>query len=403
MKKRVLVFTTTYPRWKNDTDPPFVFELCRRLTDEFEIYVLTPHYPGAEAYEVMDGVRVQRFRYFFSKYEKLAGTIGILPTLKSNKMYYLVVPFFLTFSLISLLKTIREVKPDLVHAHWTIPLGFFAALAKTITHVPYVVTAHGADVFGLKGAFWTFMRRYVVKNASAVTAVSNAMKDALSPDHSLSDVKVVPMGVDSSLFKSSTRNDNKENRSDIIKTNKIIYVGRLTEKKGVIYLIRAMCEIVEQRPNVELSIVGSGELENQLRDEVETLSLSQYVIFCGAVPNHDLPGLYAQHEIFVAPSIQAKGGDTEGFGLTLVEASMAGCLVIGSRVGGIVDIVEHRETGLLVQEKDPSDIAKKVIYAFDNPTEAKMIAAKGQEKAKAQFDWSVISRQYSSILLQACD
>ncbi|SHO45773.1 glycosyltransferase family 4 protein [Desulfopila aestuarii] len=403
MKKRILVITTTYPRWKNDTDPPFVFELCKRLTDDFEIHVLTPCYPGSVENEVMDGVKVRRFRYFLRKYEKLAGSIGILPTLNNNKLYYFVIPFFLFFSLVSLFKAIRDVKPDLIHAHWTIPLGIFAAFAKTITHVPYVVTAHGADVFGLRGAFWTFMRRYVMRNASAVTAVSNALKDSLKMCHSLSDVKVVPMGVDSSLFASSSRITNQENRSDPTPTHRILYIGRLTEKKGVIYLIRAMRKIVEQKQNITLSIVGSGELENLLRDEVKKLSLSQYVNFCGAVTNHELPSLYAQHEMFVAPSIKAKGGDTEGFGLTLVEANMGGCLVIASQVGGIVDIIENGETGLLVREKDPADIAEKVIYAMDNPDEAKRIASKGQEMAKARFDWFVISQRYASILHDACN
>ena len=82
MKPRILVFTSTFPRWQNDTDPPFVYELCKRLTDDFDVHVLTPHYPGAKYEEIFCGVTVRRYRYFLPKFEKLAGSVGILPTLR---------------------------------------------------------------------------------------------------------------------------------------------------------------------------------------------------------------------------------------------------------------------------------------------------------------------------------
>ena len=95
MKLKLLVVTSTFPRWQNDTDPPFVYELSRRLTDTFDITVHAPHYPCAQTREIMDGMDIHRFRYFFASFEKLAGSTGILPTLHHNKLYYGLVPFFL--------------------------------------------------------------------------------------------------------------------------------------------------------------------------------------------------------------------------------------------------------------------------------------------------------------------
>ena len=83
MKKKVLVFTSTFPRWKNDTIPPFVYELSKRLTSDFDITVLTPNFPGAKKDEIVDGMKIHRFRYFpIEKFEKFASHEGILPTLK---------------------------------------------------------------------------------------------------------------------------------------------------------------------------------------------------------------------------------------------------------------------------------------------------------------------------------
>ncbi len=109
-KKKLLVVSSTFPRcqesmilehdqeqqfltWRNDTIPPFVYELSKRLTDDFDVYVLAPHYPGAKTFEIMDNMKVYRFRYFLEKYQKLAGNTAILPTLKKNKLFYFQVPF----------------------------------------------------------------------------------------------------------------------------------------------------------------------------------------------------------------------------------------------------------------------------------------------------------------------
>ena len=94
-KKHRLIVTSTFPRWKNDTDPPFVFELAKRLTNDFTVTVLTPNYTGALSYENIEGITVHRFRYFLKNFEKLAGSEGILPTLKRNRLFYLLVPFFI--------------------------------------------------------------------------------------------------------------------------------------------------------------------------------------------------------------------------------------------------------------------------------------------------------------------
>ena len=67
---KVLVLTSTFPRWKNDTTPPFVFELEKRLSKDFEIHILAPHHKGAKKEEIMEGLHVHRFQYFWMFYLK---------------------------------------------------------------------------------------------------------------------------------------------------------------------------------------------------------------------------------------------------------------------------------------------------------------------------------------------
>src|SRR6266550_2379820 len=86
-KKNVLVLASTFPRWDNDTTPPFVFELEKRLAKDFNIFVLAPHFVGARKHERMEGLTVHRFQYFWpSKMQKLCYEGGILPNIKKNKL-----------------------------------------------------------------------------------------------------------------------------------------------------------------------------------------------------------------------------------------------------------------------------------------------------------------------------
>ena len=92
--KRILVITSTFPRWKDDEDPPFVFELCKRLRAHYQVHVLAPHYPGSKTEEYLSGIYVQRFRYFFKPWERLAYQGGILSKLKHYPWQYGLLPFF---------------------------------------------------------------------------------------------------------------------------------------------------------------------------------------------------------------------------------------------------------------------------------------------------------------------
>lgn len=397
MKLRLLVFTSTFPRWENDTDPPFVYELCKRLTDEFDIYVVTPMYPGAAREQVIDRIHVMRFRYFLPAFEKLAGATGILPTIRNNKFYYLVVPFFLLASFFALWSAVRRVQPALIHAHWMIPQGAIACLVGKISRIRYVVTAHGADVFGLRGKSFDTVRTIIMRHADAMVAVSKALRDKLlSGNEDNCRIDIVPMGVDSMSFSRKEQSNFSENEKGKRSRN-VLYVGRLTEKKGVRYLLEGIANVKKYYPDVRLTVVGSGELESELTELAHILGLAETVHFTGGLPNILLPDLYRVHNIFVAPSIEARDGDTEGFGLTLVEAGMSGCLVISTGVGGSSDIVVNGETGLIVKQKDSYAIEQALKFAFENPEKMEEIARNTVMKFNRIYDWLIIAGRYGKI------
>ena len=397
-KKNLLIVTSTFPRWKNDTDPPFVFELAKRLTDAFNITVLAPNYPGALAEEAIEGLRVYRFRYFLKKFEILAGSEGILPTLKKNKLFYFLVPFFILAEFIALLKLIRKTKPAIIHAHWILPQGFVSALAHKITGVPFVVTTHGGDIYGLQGKFASALKGYALRNAATVTVVSKDIQNTIKQNFG-DDIhaKVIPMGVDSALFHPDKKDPRIREQFDI-KGPFLLYVGRLSEKKGVAYLLEAIPEIINQHPDAKLLVVGTGEEKQKLLQLSQKLNIGNNVVFIGALPNSELPAYFATADIFIGPSIKAEGGDTEGFGLTFVEAGMSKCIVVASDVGGIGDIIEHSKTGFLVKEKDPGQLASTINIILEKGPELDHMKVASHTNLCKSFDWSAIAEKYQKAL-----
>lgn len=403
MKPSLLVVTSTFPRWIDDSDPPFVFELSKRLTDTFDVTVLAPHYPGAKRNETIEHIAIHRFRYFFSPFEKLAGSTGILPSLRNNKLYFFVVPFFVLAQFFSLLLLVRRNKPQIIHAHWIIPQGMIAIFVRILTGVPVVVTAHGGDIFGLQGKFFEICKKFTLTQATAVTVVSKAVEVAASSLVHINNkvkIKIIPMGVSSSLFNLQEKNDKIREKYNI-NGPFLLFVGRLTEKKGVPFLIDAMRKVTDMIPEAKLLIVGTGELKEQLIAQVAHLQLEKAVFFTGKVTNRKLPDFYAQADLFIGPSIQVAGGDTEGFGLTFVEAAMSGCIIVGTNVGGIGDIIEDNVTGFLVPEQDTVALANKIIFVLNDCKTLHLMRKSSQKRCIEKYDWNIIAGRYSHLLLES--
>lgn len=399
MKPKLLVVTSTFPRWSNDTDPPFVYELSRRVTNIFNVTVHTPYYHGALVEEQVAGMRIHRFRYFLAPFERLAGGQGVVPKMRRNKLYCLLLPFFLCAQFFSLLLLAAKIRPDVIHAHWLVPQGFWAVVVKKLFKIPVIITVHGADVFSLRNPALIVVKKWIVNNADCIVTVSSALADVLRTDTQSQRLPdIIPMGVDALLFSPDNRNVAIREQYDIHGPF-LLFVGRLTEKKGVRYLVDAMPLITNNFPKAKLLIVGHGELEQELRELVESRGLEEVVLFAGGIVNALLPSYYATADIFIGPSVQVKGGDTEGFGLTFVEAAMSGCLVVGTRVGGIEDIIQDGETGYLVPPADANAIAAIVVEVIGALDQHGNMRVKARNVAVGQFDWNLITAKYKDAYL----
>lgn len=392
-RKRILVLTSTFPRWEGDHEPPFVFELSKRLVDQFDVMVLAPHAAGAKLTENIKGLEVHRFRYCLPRFEKLAYDGGILANLKQNPLVYFLVPLFILSELISLIRILHQYKIDVIHAHWIIPQGLVAITASLFTSKrPIIIgTSHGADLFGLPGKLFRWIKRMVIRHIDMLTVVSHAMRAYANQFKRKQEIEVISMGVDLTCQFTPAYGANR-------KTNEILFVGRLVEKKGVQYLIQAMPEILERYPCAELLIIGDGPARESLQKLADLKKLGSKVQFLGAIANTSLQDKYRHATIFVAPSIVAQDGDQEGLGLVLVEALGCECPVIASDLPAIRDVIIHNKTGLICKQKDSKDLALKIITLLGNRKLRESLGRAGRQHVLQNFDWKIIADRYKKLI-----
>ncbi len=204
------------------------------------------------------------------------------------------------------------------------------------------------------------------------------------------------MGVDVKRFMTGHRDRLRDRLSDDVKI--ILFVGRLVEKKGVTHLIRAIADLSRvDRINIRLWIVGDGEDRPKLEHQAHELRIGEIVKFWGKVDNFKLPDFYAAADIFAAPSIEASSGDTEGQGVVFIEAFSAGLPVIGTKAGGIPEVITHNETGILVEPGCHEDLRGALERVLNDDQLARKIGNTAQQHAQEKYDWPVIAGRFKDL------
>ena len=363
-------------------------ELARRLVDRFDVVVLCPHAKGAQTEEVLDGVRVVRYRYAPRAWETLVNDGGIITNLHKKKWKWLLVPGFFIAQWWVLWRLCRRECPRIVHAHWLIPQGIVAA--AVCRAIPFVVTSHGADLFAMHGWLFARMRAHVLARAVAVTVVSHAMRERVERQHPYVSAAVMPMGID---FTALFTPDERVERSP----TDILFVGRLVEKKGVIHLIEAMPQVLANYPDARLQIVGFGPERETLAARVLELGIEAHVRFLGAVPQSELPSLFRRAAVCALPFVRARDGDQEGLGLVVVEAIACHCPVIVGDVPAVHDLFDA-DSEAIVSRVDTAALAIGILRVLGDPLAAQALVTRMRRDLEGRLSWSDVARAYAGLL-----
>ncbi len=395
MTARVLVATSTYPRWPGDSHPGFVHELCARLVSrhDVEVTVVAPTSHGAQRDEVVDGVRVIRFAYWRDR-PNLLRDGPALPTLKAHPTTALQVPTYLAAMWWTLRAQLRSGRWDAIHAHWLAPQATLARLARGAAGPRLVGTSHGSDVFGL-GRLGEPLLRWTLRRLDAFTGVSDAVVQrarSLGLPPSV-PATVAPMGIDTDRFRPDPGGRQRVRaRLGLGDEPLVLAISRLVPGKGVDVLLDALPPVVRAHPTLRVAVVGHGQARAELEAQRDRLGLGDVVTFHGHQPLAELPGWYAAADVHVSTS------RSEGFGLVTAEALACGCPVVATDLPAVREIVTGA-AGQLVPVDRPDQLASALSDHLAARDDRRRAALDGAAAIADRFGWDRAADRYAQVLL----
>ena len=283
----------------------------------------------------------------------------------------------------------------------------FKFLKKYFPKSKMIVVAHGLEITRLNLKRELRAIRSVVESCDLILSVSRFTRDEIInrlSDINTTHVKFLPNGVDVERFYPCEVDDlfykkySLHQDSDLILT-----LARIIKRKAHDDVIKALPDIINDFPKAHYVIAGPHRKKDSylesLKILVKELSLENNVTFIDFIPDEDLKKIYSASKVYIMPSKTLHNeGDSEGFGITFLEANACGCPAIGSYDGGIPDAVENEVNGLLVQSGSSNEIAKAIKKMFSDEDYRLSLAKKGIARVEESFTWKKLSAQMIDML-----
>jgi glycosyltransferase involved in cell wall biosynthesis len=326
-----------------------------------EVDVLVPAAPGSSKANVLDGVRVTRVPYWFSRHQALTRSLtGIVPQIRQRPhRALLLIPMMATL-VVAVARRRRTY--DIIHAHWIYPAGLAAALVRHRS-VAFVVTSHGSDINLAAGN--RFLRRlvkWVAGRADVLTTVSEALSETASTWLEPEKIRFVPLGVEIP--------EQTDTRPPGAGPLRVVFVGALSELKSVGTLIEALGLV--RRGRVVATIVGDGPARQDL--EHLTAALDVEARFVGYLSPEQALGHVAAADALVLPSL------SEGRPTVVLEAMAAGKPVLATDIPGTRELVEDGATGYLFPPQDAASLAISLERLAGDVEAARGLGAAGRRR-----------------------
>ncbi len=289
-------------------------------------------------------------------------------------------------------RLIRRLKPDVVHTH-TAKAGFVGRVAAWLAGVPVIVhTFHGHVLGGYfsptTARIFTLLERMTARMSDTVITLSEGLRRELADDYHItkrSHITMLPLGLDLAPFAAVQRRNGAFRRAYRIPEDAALIgiIGRIVPVKNHALFLEAAARVKRQSPKARFVIVGDGELRAQIEQQVDALGLRDSVIFTGWL--RDVAPVYADLDVNVISSLN------EGTPVSVIEALTARCPVVTTAVGGLPDLLDRGQLGLLVPSGDAEALANALLAVLRDPpdgaqAQALMLDRYGIERLVSDLD-----------------
>ncbi len=264
-----------------------------------------------------------------------------------------------------------------LHAHFANIPTSVAELVSLLTGVPYSFTAHAKDIYlteareldrKINGA--EFVLTCTGFNRNYLQGLSTSSTPIILAHH----------GIDLGFFDSGSWTGDDCDIPPLI-----LGVGRLCEKKGFRYLVEACSLLKAKGLDFHCDIVGYGPGKDDLKQQIAQLGLKAHVRLPGKMTQHELLEVYHRASIFALPCQVTDDGDRDGIPNVLIEAMALRLPVVSTDISGISELVDHMESGILVKQKDPGELAQAIEFLLQRPELRLQFGIKGREKVLRHF------------------
>lgn len=281
---------------------------------------------------------------------------------------------------------------DILHCHFG-PNGIRGAILKNLgIDGKLVTTFHGYDANMYPKKYGNNVYKELFTQCNIFTANTYYTKYQmykLGCNKKL--INILPVGLNIDKFKYQEKNINNQER--II----FITVGRLVEKKGYDYSIRAFAKLYNENKNIIYYIVGDGEKKEELYELVDQLKIKNGIKFFGSLDSNNIIRLFNKSNIFVLASVTARGGDKEGQALVLQEAQAVGLPVLSTYHNGIPEGIINGKSGFLVKEKNINELYERMKFMAKNYKKLKDFGKIGRSLVESRYDIKKLNRELIKI------
>jgi phosphatidyl-myo-inositol dimannoside synthase len=399
----VLMIASSYPKFPGDTTAPFIESIARAVAGRgHAVDVLVPHHPDLRR-PPGEPVRVLAYRYAPREAWSLWGYAQSLESdVRVRPSVYLLAPLVALALRGALGSRLREGRYDVVHAHWVVPNAAMVTDVVEAHRVPFVVSAHGSDVFlAERSALAGLLARRALAAAARVTACSEDLRRrtvALGAREAWT--RTVPYGVDLEAFAPPAADPAAEARlrerlGARPGTALVLAMGRLVEKKGLGTLVEAAAGLTEAR----VAIAGAGDLRESLARRIAETGAP--VTLAGPLDRGDVAAALALAEVVAVPSVVDRAGNVDGLPNTLLEAMAAGRAIVASRVAGIPDVIVDGVNGLLVAPGDPAALRAALVRLLADEGLRTRLGRAARETAGSRHGWEAVALSFEECYAEA--
>lgn len=312
-----------------------------------------------------DSVHVQRWiKYFVDRghdVNLITHSDKVLDGATTHRVTSIGIPNYIS-GLIKTSKFIKEIKPDIVHAHYVSRYGAYAALAN---FHPLVITAWGSDVLIEPKKFGILrpLIKLALEKADMLTCdgENTTKKAMIKLGANPQKIRIVYFGVDTEKFRPGKNDKNLLESLSISDSQIVISLRDFKPVYNIGTLIKSMLLILKHTPNVKFIIAGKGPEEDSLKKLAKSLGILNSARFVGWIPNDRLPRYLASSDIYVSTSLS-----DSGLAASTAEAMACELPVVITDTGDNRRWVEDGKNGFIVPVKDPKSLAKKIIYLLEN-------------------------------------